>query len=109
MAKENNIMKEIIDGSVLTKDAIVKQLPLILFIILLTFLYIANRYHAEKLARDATRTQREIKALRSESISIASEYMYLTKQSELQNLVTKKKLGLTVSKEPPKKVIIEKE
>lgn len=102
-------MKEIIDGSLLTKDAIIKQLPLIMFIILLTFLYIANRYHAEKIARDAARAQKEIKELRSESISIASEYMYLTKQSELQNLVRKKKLGLTISKEPPKKVIIKNE
>ena len=102
-------MKEIIDGSLLTKDSIIKQLPLILFVILLTFLYIANRYHAEKIARDSARTQKEIKELRSESISIASEYMYLTKQSELQNLVTKKNLGLTISKVPPKKVVIKKE
>ena len=109
MAKENNIMKELIDWSLLTKDVIVKQVPLIVFIILLTFLYIANKYHAEKIARDSIKIQREIKALRSESISIASEYMYLTKQSELQNLVTKRELELTISKVPPKKVIIDKE
>lgn len=108
MAKENNILKEIIDGSLLTKSALVKQLPFILFLVLLTFLYIANRYHAEKIARETARIQKEIKELRSESISIASEYMYLTKQSEIQALINKKKIGLEQSKEPPKVVKIEK-
>lgn len=108
MAKESNILKEIIDGSLLTKDSLVKQLPFILFLILLTFLYIANRYHAEKLARDTARVQKEIRELRSESISIASEYMYLTKQSEIQVLINKKKLGLVQNNEPPKVVKIDK-
>ena len=107
MEKDSKVIRELLDGSLLTKKAVVEQLPYIFFLIVLTFLYIANRYHAEHLAMETARLQKEIRDLRSESISIASEYMYLTKQAEIQTLVDAKQMGLRMSDQIPGKVEVE--
>ena len=42
---------DVFDGSVLTRDRVVRQLPFVLFVTFLIILYIGNRYHAEKVIR----------------------------------------------------------
>jgi hypothetical protein len=57
---------------------------------------------------ETARLQKEIRDLRAESITIVSEYMYLTKQAEIQDLSDKKNLGLEKSEFPPVKIYIKK-
>lgn len=102
------LLKDIIDGSVLTRTNVLKQLPFVLFLTFLAILYIANRYHAEKILRESVSLQNEIKELRSEEITTASELMYNSKQSEVLKMVEKKGLGLKESTSPPKKIVINK-
>ena len=45
-------LKSVLDGSVLTVHAFVRQIPFILFLVLLALVYIANRYNAEKVVRE---------------------------------------------------------
>jgi len=97
-------LKEIITGNVLKKKAIVKQLPFILFIVALAMIYIANRYHAEHLLRETTKLQQELDELRAESITVASELMFASRQSQVLKLVEENKLGLKESRIPPKRV-----
>lgn len=100
-------LKEIIDGTVLTKDVVVKQIPFILFLMVVAILYIANRYQSEKIVRETLTVQRDIKELRSEAISTASELMFISKQSEVIKLIEKYNLGLKESTVPPKKLKLE--
>jgi hypothetical protein len=97
-------LKEVITGNVLKKKAIVKQLPFAIFIVFLAMLYIANRYHAEHLLRETTRLQEELNELRAESISVASELMFASRQSQVIKLVEENNLGLKESRTPPKRV-----
>ena len=97
--------KSIIDGSLLTVKAFVRQIPFILFGVLLTLIYIANRYHAEKMIRDLERLKTEVKDLRAEEITTDSELMNLNRPSNVQALIEKRELGLKFSEEPPKKII----
>jgi hypothetical protein len=101
-------LKSIIDGSLLTVRSVVKQLPFILFLVLLALLYIANRYHAEKTIRQINKLKTEVKDLRAEEITTASELMNLNRPSNVQSLVEEKQLGLKLSDKPPYKIIRKK-
>ena len=99
--------KNLIDGSVLTRNWVVNQVPFIIFITFLAILYIANRYHAERVVRETVKIQNEVKELRFESITTAADLMYISKQSEVARMVQEKGLGLEELVEPPSKIVIE--
>lgn len=103
-----NSVKDFIDGSVLTRDFVLKQLPYIIFLAVLAILYIGNRYHAEKIVRRSGELQSEIKELRAEAITVSAELMYLSRQSEVLKLLRKNNLDLEESLEPPLKIIAAK-
>lgn len=100
-------IKDLLDGSLIANDFVLKQLPYIVFLVILAFIYIANRYHAEKVVRASIELTKEINDLRAEAITTSSELMFNSKQSEVTKLVESKGLGLIESVEPPKKIIIE--
>jgi hypothetical protein len=90
-------LKDLIDGSIITRKSISKQLPFILFISFLAVLYIGNRYHAEKIIRKTDKLQVEVQDLRAESIITASELMFISKQSEVLKLVNHQNINLKES------------
>jgi hypothetical protein len=98
-------VKEFLDGSILVREAMARQLPFILFLTVLAVLYIGNRYHAEKMVRNISETELEVKNLRAEQITTAAELMIISKPSEVSAIITEKNLGLKQSVEPPKKLI----
>jgi hypothetical protein len=96
--------KDVLDGSLLTRDNVVSQLPFVLFLTLLLVLYIGNRYHAERVIRQSLKLQTELKELRAKAISTASELEYLSNQSQVARLVEQKNIGLKYSDKPPVKI-----
>lgn len=100
--------KDFLDGSLLTRGAVVRQFPFVIFLVVIAVIYIGNRYHAEKIVRQTMELQSELKELRYEAISSASELMFISKQSEVAKMVKQKGLGLEETLEPPKKIIVEK-
>jgi hypothetical protein len=74
----------------------------------LLVLYIGNRFNAEKITRESTRLQREVKDLRSESLSTSADLMYVSKQSEVYKLVKQKGLSLEELKTPAYKLLVSK-
>lgn len=98
------LLKDFLDGTLLTRENVVRQLPFVLFLTVLAVIYIGNRYHAEKVIRRTLALQSELKELRSEEITKASALMYLSKQSEVARMVDNKGLELNESTQPPKKI-----
>ncbi len=96
--------KGVIDGRVLAGTALSKQLPFILFLVLLAMLYIGNRYHAEKMVRKIVAVKEEVKNLRAEQITTASELMNHSKPTTLEDIIEQRGLGLKQPKEPPHKI-----
>jgi hypothetical protein len=94
-------LKGILDGSLLTMQSVSKQIPFILFLVVLALLYIANRYHAEKVIRRIDALKTEVKDLRAEEITAAAELMNLNRPSNVQKLVEDKGIGLKIPEEPP--------
>ena len=105
-AETKNSFKNVIDGSILTRDSVINQLPYVLFLTFIAVLYIGNRYHAEKIVRESIQIQAELKELRAESITTASKLMFISKQSEVAKLVNEHGLGLKEAVEPPKKLVV---
>jgi hypothetical protein len=99
-------LKGIIDGSILTLKPFVKQVPFILFLVLLSMIYIGNRYHAERVFRNLTNLKNEVRDLRAEQITTASELMNLSKPSKVQDLIDQKGLGLKEATKPPFKIVV---
>jgi hypothetical protein len=106
---KSNPLRSFLDGTLLTKEVLLKQFPFVVFIAVLAVLYIANRYSAEKIVRKTQDIQNELKELRAEQISITSELMQISQQSEVIKLVEKNQLGLTESIEPPRTIIVKEE
>jgi len=99
-------IRELLDGSVLTKGLITRQLPYLIFLTLLAIIYIGNRYNAEKIVRQTVVLQNKIKELRAESVSISAKLMDISKQSEVSKLVSERGLDLIESMEPPKRLVL---
>lgn len=104
--KKKPSFRDLIDGSILTRDYVVGQLPFIFFVTILVMFYIANKYHSEKMAREAEIIQKELKELRSEKLSVQSELMSMSKQSKVIELIEEKNMDLKQLVEPPKKIIL---
>jgi hypothetical protein len=99
---------DVFDGSLLTRDRVVRQLPFVLFITFLIILYIGNRYHAEKVIRETMQLQTEVRELRARAISTASELEFISRQSEVAKMVTKRSMGLHEALDPPIKISVKK-
>ncbi len=73
----------VLDGSFLTRENLLKQIPFMVFITFLGIFYIANSYNAEKTIIDISRTKKQIEELRFEYITTKSNLMFESKQSEV--------------------------
>lgn len=100
--------REFIDGSILTKKIVVKQLPFIIFLTVLAFIYIGNRYRAERMYRKVTELQEEVKNLRTEQTITAAKLMNLSRPSSVSQMVMNKNLGLKELTTPPKVIKADK-
>jgi hypothetical protein len=79
-------IKEFIDGTVLVREDMRKQLPFVIFLTFLGIVYIGNRFYSERLVRQINEMKAEVGNLRSEQITIASELMNL-KASEISDMM----------------------
>jgi Bacteriodetes cell division protein (FtsL-like) len=103
-----SFIRELLSGSMVSEKIILKNLGYISLITLLSAIYIGNRFHAEKITRQTTRLQREVKDLRAESLSTSADLMSVSKQSEVYSNVREKGLNLEELKSPPYKLLVDR-
>jgi hypothetical protein len=106
--KPGSIIKELLSGSMVSEKIILNNLGYIALITLLLALYIGNRFHAEKITREMGKLQKEVKDLKSESLSTSADLMYISKQSEVYSLVREKGISLEELKTPPYKLLVDR-
>lgn len=97
-------IRELLDGTILVRENVLRQLPFVLFLTFLGIIYIGNRFHAERMVRKISEMKTEVGNLRSEEITITSELMNISRPSEVAALVASKNMGLKESMVPPKKI-----
>lgn len=106
--KKGTFFKELLSGSMVSEKIILKNLGYISMITFLAAVYIANRFHAEKITRETSKLQREVKDLRAESLSTSADLMFVSRQSQVYSLVREKGLNLEELKTPPYKLLVNK-
>lgn len=87
------------------KKSIPGMLPFIFFVTAIAILYIANAHYSEKTALRIIQTNKEIKDLRAEYLTVKAELMFRSKQSEVAKAVAG--TGLKELKAPPRTLRIE--
>jgi hypothetical protein len=95
-------LSAIFSGTFLTNEKTLKHVPFLLFLALIAILYIANGYYADDKIREVNKINNELKELRSEYISVKSDLMFVSKQSEVAKSV--EQLGLKEPVVPPMKI-----
>lgn len=78
---------------------IVRNVPFFLFLAALAVLYIFNGHYSDKLVREITRSEKNIKELQYEYKTVQSEVIFRSKASELVKAV--EPLGLKELTSPP--------
>ncbi len=98
------ILHSIIDGTILTRSNVIKALPFVLFLAFLAIIHIANTYFAYKHIREINAIRNELKEIRFEYISVKSELINNTKQSEIVRRLDG--TGIKESLNPPMKIVM---
>ena len=91
--------------STISAKWVLGNLPFVFFVGLLATAYIANRHYSEKAVRDIQTLQEDVQKLRLHYLSLKSDLMYNTKQSEVEKAVIGQ--GLTNKGKQPKKIIVD--
>ncbi|HLO91962.1 MAG TPA: FtsL-like putative cell division protein [Lentimicrobium sp.] len=97
----------VLDGSFLTRDNLLRQIPFIIFITFLGIFYIANSYNAEKTIIEISRTKKDLEELRYEYITTKSSLMFQSKQSEVAYKLMSSQVKESLV--PPVKLVIKKD
>jgi len=100
----NLFFKKLFVDGVVTKEAATAMLPFLIFLSLLTMLYIANSHMAVKNIRDIDKLNKEVKELSWEYKSLKADLMFKSKLTEVAKKVDT--LGIKELTEPPRKIII---
>jgi len=106
--KRGSFLKELLSGSMVTEKIILKNLAYILLLTFLAAVYIGNRFHAEKITRELTRLETQVKDLKAESLSTSADLMFISRQSEVFRLVKERGLNLEELKTPPYRLLVDK-
>jgi hypothetical protein len=100
-------LQSILDGSILTREQMIRLLPFIFYIVFLAIIFIANTYYAERLVRRIDNGNKELKDLQIEYIDSRAKLMNQGRQSLIEEQLGS--TGLRESSVPPYKIRIENE
>lgn len=106
-ARVPKMMIGVLNGSFLTKEKVLGNMPFILFCAGLMITYIAYGYHTERIVRDLHRVDHELKELRSEHITVRAQLEKMEQQSQVAAGIGE--LGLKESRVPPVKLEVDKD
>ena len=82
----------------------VRFLPHLLFVMLLTLLYIGNTHYGNRMSRSIQKLKQETEDLRADYTTLKSDYMEASKQSEVARKVAA--IGLVESSSPPFRIAV---
>ena len=105
-ASTGSFIKELLSGSMVSEKIILSNLGYVALVTILLAIYISNRFHAEKITRQMSKLQREVKDLRAEALATSADLMYVSRQSEVFKLINERRLNLEELKTPPYRLLV---
>lgn len=104
--KKGSVMGRLISGTYISETLILNNIKYVILVAVLAIFYISNRFQAERVERELGKLQQEVSDLRAESLSVSTELMTASKQSEVYRKVKEKGLGLQELREPPYRIVV---
>jgi hypothetical protein len=102
---KSSTLKDILNGNILNKQFFRRQYKLMLLIVVISIIYIDNRYASEKQLLYSIEINKKIQDAKYESLTISAELMEITRQSSIMKMLAEKGIELKQGKTPP--VVIE--
>lgn len=93
----------LLDGSLFSGKTNLQAMRFILFLFSLALFLIFNTYYAERKAREVEQLRHNMTELRINYIQTRSDYMFLTKQSEMTRMLSAE--GFIEPVEPPRQIV----
>lgn len=107
--KKQVTVREVLNGKFFESEWFRRNRMLMFMIFLMLLTNISVRYKSEKVIREMTALEDSLIELRSKSISIAADVVRLGRNSVIIDRVKKSGLDLETSKEPPRKIYVDKQ
>lgn len=95
----------VLNGSFLTKEKLLGNMPFILFCAGLMIAYIAYGYHTERIVRDLETTGADLREQRAEYLTVRADLEKQEQQSQVAGRI--EGLGLKESRVPPVKLAVD--
>lgn len=106
----HQVVQDLLDlfgiGDVLSYSNVIKQAMFICFLIGIAVFHIYNGHKAVRWVREKNNLEQEIKELRWEEMSIKSDMLKRSMQSDIEKDI--EAIGLSSSKTPPYKIVVPK-
>lgn len=93
---------EFVTGNIFSKKEFQSRMPYVIFLSILTILYIFNGFYINGLHSNSIKLSNQVKELRAKSMTLKSIRMSSTRQSYLIKQIEERGLTLEESLTPPK-------
>ncbi len=94
-------MKQFVSGKWIEQKWVRKRIPAVIYIFILTIIYIFNIFAVQKLHNDINRAKRKILNLSVTAETTRTQLISITKESAIVKQVKQKKMGLLETENPP--------
>ena len=99
-ARPKITLKDVASGEALGREWLQRQIPFILFLVMIALFYINNRFTYEAQLRDIDRLKKELIDAKYESLTVSEELMQMSRQSYVIDKLREQGSNLEVSTEP---------
>lgn len=94
-------LKSILGGDILAHSFLKRQANLLILIVLLTILYIDNRYSSQQELIEIDRLKKELTDIKYDALTRNSELMERSRQSHIEEYISTRESELQTATQPP--------
>lgn len=94
-------VRDVISGNFLTKDNMLRLLPFVIFFLVFSLVSIGLRFSCESRIAEIDNLQRKLKDVKHEALTLSSELLGKSKQSQIMQLLSEKDSTLNMLDCPP--------
>jgi len=99
-------LKGFISGTFLAERLILNNMRYAALVVVLGIILITNKFQAERVNREISVLEQEVRDMRAESLSVSADLGSVSRQSEIIDLVKERGLGLEELREPPYRIVV---
>ncbi|MDL2212660.1 hypothetical protein LJC29_01675 [Bacteroides sp. OttesenSCG-928-N06] len=99
--KKGPSLKSILGGDILANDFFRRQFGLLVLLMVLTIIYIHNRYESQQQQIEIDRLKKELTDIKYDALTRNSELMEKSRQSRIEEYIIKEQTDLQTPTSPP--------